>query len=175
MSGFIELVKAILTLFAKSAKPSQADIPKKAGDTMKPDPIKPKLEVQYKDPTRHLVEIEQLKVDNPGLMYVLEFIRNFSQNTYNKEVTVTMILRTEAEQDHLYRNSTKYKAKKFRSPHQFGQAIDLRSKTFTIQEIDALVNATNNTFNSTNAYKPTAMYHDIGSGLHFHIQYVRKG
>lgn len=174
MSGFIELLKAILTLFVKNAKPSQADSPKKVAATTKTDPIKPKLEIQYKDPKRHLAEIEQLKVENPDLLGVLEFIRNFSQNTYNKEITVTMILRTDAEQDHLYRNSTKYKAKKFKSPHQFGHAFDLRSKTFTIQEIDALVNATNNTFNSTNFYKPTAMYHDVGSGLHFHINYVKK-
>ena len=97
---------------------------------------------------------------------------------FNKDIVITMLYRTQDEQDNLYKDSTKYKEKKFSSPHQYHHAVDLRSSTFTREEIDKLVDYLNKVYNSKNYYKWTAKCHDIdGSGPqaeHFHIQFVKR-
>lgn len=93
---------------------------------------------------------------------------------FNKDIVITMLYRTQEEQDEIYKDNAKYKEKKFKSPHQFNHAVDLRSSTFTKEEIDNLVNYLNKVYNSTNYYKFTAMCHDVGHGDHFHIQFARK-
>lgn len=169
----------IATLFVKNAKPSQVDLPKKVETTTDTDVKDNPYDLQLKFPYRLADEMEELKTRNPALLDVIEFCRHYAAFNFNKPVMVTMIYRTDAEQDDLYKNDAKYKLKKFKSPHQFYHAFDLRSRTFTRAEIDLMVTALNNQFNAFNLYKFTALCHDIdGDGPqaeHFHVQYCKKG
>lgn len=143
------------------------------------EPIKeikvPKGVVKVKDDSQRLKdELEALKTQNPGLRDLLFDLADFIKESFNKETIVTMIGRTPEEQDYLYRNDPKYQAKKFISPHQLMHALDLRSRIFTIGEIEQIVDWINKNYNSTNYYKWTAKNHDVGAGDHLHIQWVKK-
>lgn len=170
----------IFTLFARNASRSQEETQKKV-ETTKDSTEPPKRTakaLELKFPERLINEIHELQNRNQGLIDVLEFIRLYAQDKFNKAIMVTMVYRTDAEQDELYKNDAKYKLKKFKSPHQFYHAFDLRSRTFTRAEIDELVNAINEKFNATNFYRFTAVCHDIdGDGPqaeHFHVQFTKK-
>jgi len=130
--------------------------------------------IHFKDESARLKqEWEQLDVKNEGLYDLILDLNEYTNKKFKKGLVITMIYRTQAEQDHLYRNSEKYKKKPFTSPHQFWQAVDLRSRTFTAEEIRLMVNWINRKYNKSNYWKWTAKAHDIGSGMHFHIQWVK--
>lgn len=134
-------------------------------------PIQP---VRYKnDNARLKKEYSQLKSKNKKLQSVIEDLNKFSQKEFKKVLTITMIYRTQEEQDYLYRNSAKYKKRKFKSPHQFWHAIDIRSKTFTNDQIQKMVDYLNNKYDAKNYYRWTAKCHTIGHGMHFHIQFIK--
>lgn len=135
--------------------------------------------IKYKDESERLKkEHAALEKSNPGLCMLLQDMAAHVTNLYKKDLIITMIDRTQAEQDELYKNDPKYKIKKFKSPHMFNQALDLRSRGFTQKEIDELVKWLNDTYNKTNSCAWTARAHDIdGDGpqsMHFHIQYQVK-
>jgi hypothetical protein len=135
-----------------------------------------KSNIEFKnDSARLREEFDSLKVNNEHLHFILLDCGDFCQKNFKKNVVVTMIYRTDAEQDELYKNVAKYKEKKFKSPHQFFHAFDLRSSTFNSVEIDKLVNYLNTEYNSKNFYKFTAICHEVSAnGLHLHIQFVKK-
>lgn len=116
-------------------------------------------------------EYASLMSKNRPLRDLIDDVSRYSVDNFDKPVLITMISRTQEEQDYLYRNSEKYKKKKFKSPHQFWHAVDLRSRTFSDKEITQLVDYINETYNDKNYYKFTAMCHSVGNGMHFHIQY----
>ena len=123
-------------------------------------------------------EFIELLERNPGLHQLIVDTCAYCKATFGKDITITMIYRTDAEQDSLYQNDAKYLAKKFKSPHQFYHAVDLRSSTFETSEIKVLVDYLNSVYNKTNYYNWTAKCHDIdGTGPqaeHFHIQFIKK-
>lgn len=170
MNGLLKVIQALLTLFVKSAGSSQEVSQKK-------DEVKstPELKPAFKSDSERLKsEYDQLKTKNNHLYNLLHDICIFCSTNFNKTVVITMIYRTEAEQDSIYKDDPKYKVRKFKSPHQFWQAIDLRSRTFTPDEINKLVNYINTIYNKTNHYAWTAKNHNVGLGDHFHIQYNKK-
>ncbi len=112
--------------------------------------------------------------ENKHLLDLLEELNKYTNRNFKKPILLTMIFRTRAEQDYLYRNSAKYAKKKFLSPHQLWHGADIRSHSFTKSEIDQIEAWINKKYNSKNYYKWTAKYHTVGSGLHFHIQFVKK-
>ena len=124
---------------------------------------------------RLIDEIWEMKEKNRPLLKLLFDIRNYCRDNFGKDVVITMIYRTDDEQDMIYRDNPKYQKKKFKSPHQFYHALDLRSRTFTQEEIDELVQYLNDTYNDSNYYRFTAMCHNVGHGDHFHVQYYKKG
>ena len=169
MSGLLKVIRVILTLFVRNVKPSQEVLQKKA------DVPTPLVQPSFKDDSQRLKEeYAQLKNKNIHLYNLLHDICAYCNANFNKTVVVTMIYRTEAEQDNIYKDDPKYKVRKFKSPHQFWHAIDLRSKTFTPEEIKKIEDYLNNTYNSTNHYKFTARNHTVGLGFHFHTQYTKK-
>jgi hypothetical protein len=130
--------------------------------------------VRFKnDSTRLQKEYTQLKSKNKDLLDLIEDLNKFSQKEFKKVLTITMIYRTQEEQDYLYRNSEKYKKRKFKSPHQFFHAVDVRSKTFTNDQIKQMVDYINKKYDSKNYYKWTAKCHSVGHGMHFHIQFTK--
>ncbi len=127
------------------------------------------------DSIRLKTELSTLKGKNLPLYDLIFDLAEHIRNTVKKDLILTMIDRTPAEQDELYKNDKRYQAKKFKSPHQFWHAVDIRSKIFTKEEIASIVKHLNDKCNATNAYAWTAKCHAVGAGAeHFHIQYAKK-
>ena len=58
------------------------------------------------------------------------------------------------------------------SVHAWGKGIDFRSRDFSALQIELLVAHFNNKF-TYDIHRPTLrtlLYHDVGSGFHFHLQ-----
>jgi hypothetical protein len=120
-------------------------------------------------------ELKQLEVNNPELHALIIDLYKWISDKFGKDTIITMIYRTQAEQDRLYRYSQKYQEKKFKSPHQFWHAIDLRTWIYTEEEIDQIVQYLNDKYNSRNYYSWTAKAHAIkGNARHFHIQFIKS-
>jgi hypothetical protein len=131
--------------------------------------------IYFKNSSQRLQdEFIELEERNKPLHQLIVDTCAYCKAEFNKDITITMIYRTDKEQDEIYKDNLKYQQKKFKSPHQFFHAVDLRSSTFTRPEIDKLVNYLNNVYNKDNYYKFTALCHDVGIGEHFHINYLRK-
>jgi hypothetical protein len=120
-------------------------------------------------------EFKELYNKNNDLHELAVDLSHFIKSTFNKELVITMIYRTDQEQDDIYKNDPKYKVKKFKSPHQFWQAIDVRSSIFDKLEISKIEDYLNKKHNSTNYYSWTARCHTVpGQAYHFHLQFVKK-
>ena len=141
-------------------------------DPKVPDPVPP---VEFKTDRVMTEYHNDLLAENPDLFYIVEDLNKWVQKTFKKKTILTMIFRTEAEQDYLYRNSAKYKRRKFKSPHQFYHAVDIRSFIFTKAEIGRIERYLNKKYNERNYYRWTAKCHEVGNnGMHFHIQFCMK-
>lgn len=131
--------------------------------------------IEYKNNSNRLrEEFEELKVRNEMLYNILLDCGNFCQEYFQKKVVITMIYRTDEEQDSIYKDDEKYKVKKFKSPHQFWHGADLRSSHLDTEQIEKLVNYLNGLYNVGNYYKWTAKNHNVGLGDHFHVQFCKK-
>jgi hypothetical protein len=112
---------------------------------------------------------------HPRLQAVIFALAGLVQYYFNKDICITGILRTQIQQDQLYRGKIKaegekYELKPWKSPHQFGCAADIRTSDFEPDEIEHCLNFLNETFEYGSGGKKTAIYHDIGSGAHLHLQ-----
>lgn len=115
-------------------------------------------------------ELVELYSKNVELHKLIIDLYKWISKTYGKDTIITMIYRTQEEQEQIYGKGTKKK-----SPHQFWQAIDIRSRTFTEEEIKGIEDYLNNKYNESNYYKWTAKNHKVGEGAyHFHIQYYKN-
>jgi hypothetical protein len=99
---------------------------------------------------------------------IAEIVAGFCQLNFGKDVVITHILRSQAEQDTFYANDAKYKEAPWKSVHQYGRGIDLRSRDFTPAEIERIVAFANMITYSKE--KNTCVYHDVGQGKHIHLQ-----
>ena len=131
------------------------------------------MEIEFKNDSERLQEEwGELGSRNVALKNLVFDVASYVWSKYEKNIIITMIYRTDEEQDAIYADDERYQKKKFKSPHQFMQAVDLRSKVFTNEEIDDIVNHINEKFDDSNWYNWTAKCHDVGLGDHFHIQYL---
>lgn len=183
MKAFLEF---ILSIFKKPETPKLGELEPKIGlqihlykketeDTLKEATQIEISPVEFKGMSSRLSkEYSELTSKNLPLKSLVEDLNIYVNRTFKKKLMLTMIFRTEAEQDFLYADNEKYKKKKFKSPHQFWQAVDIRSKTFTDSEVKQLEDYLNDKWNKDNYYKWTAKNHTVGHGMHFHIQFVKK-
>lgn len=173
------LIELILLLFSKKGRERKRVVKREASVNSALIESREKEEdsndpIAYKNSRKRLQDEHKTLInENIALYNVLAEIDTYVWDKYQKNVIITMIYRTQAEQDYLYRNSDKYAKKKFKSPHQFWHGVDIRSRVFTRAEIKDIVAWVNRRYNRENYYKWTAKCHDIGSGMHFHIQFVR--
>jgi hypothetical protein len=132
--------------------------------------------LKFKDNASRLSnEFKDLEKLNDPLFHLLQDTAEFISVTYKKDLIITMIARTQAEQDNIYKNDPRYKIKPFTSPHQLNHAADVRSLIFTPEEIKGIEDYLNNKYNKTNYYNWTAKNHVVSGGaLHFHIQFVAR-
>ena len=142
----------------------------------KPEEVKQVVIPLFKNQSDRLEnEYRFLKEKNPGLYELMTDLTVWSTRELGMPVTITMIDRTQAEQDEIYKNDAKYMAKKFKSPHQIAHAIDIRSLTYTPEQIKKTEDYLNEKYNSSNFYKWTARNHKVpGQAYHFHIQFAKK-
>ena len=105
---------------------------------------------------------------------ILYDLQNHVAQKYHKNITITQIDRSQDENDQIYKNTTK---KHRKTAHGVWAAVDVRSRDFTVPEIEEMISFLNSFYNSTNSNPlkggNTAMCHEIpGHGMHFHIQYA---
>lgn len=112
-------------------------------------------------------EIADLPQKNKPLYDLILDVASYCDTNFKKNIVITMIYRTQEEQYDIYGEGYTKK-----SPHQFWQAVDLRSRTFTDEEIKQLVDYINKKYNDKNYYKWSAKCHNVGHGDHFHIQFL---
>ena len=104
----------------------------------------------------------------PQLLDILNFVDHYMEAKYNYTITVTDTIRTQKEQDRIYKDNAKYKKKKFNSVHQYARGADISVKGMNIEMINDLVSVLNR-IKYSDKYK-TATHHDVGAGDHIHIQ-----
>lgn len=105
------------------------------------------------------------------LKKIIEAGSIFSEIEFKKDLVITDLLRTQEEQDFIYRNNEQYQNKAWQSVHQFGRGCDLRVTTFTENEIKRLTDFFNQfIYDPNRLMKYTCLVHDVGSGIHCHIQ-----
>lgn len=115
-------------------------------------------------------ELIELKTKNRELFDLIIDLYHYADHHFKKDVIITMIYRTQEEQESIYGPGVKKK-----SPHQFWHAIDIRSRIYTQEEIDRMVSYLNGRYNGDNYYRWTTKVHEVGNhGMHFHIQFVKK-
>jgi len=154
---------------------------KDAGNSRETHPstqIENKPLILYKNESPRLAkEFKLLETENKNLRDLVFDLANYTLTNFNKSITLTMVIRTQREQDEIYagkeHHGRKYDEKPWKSPHQFGQAVDIRSRTFSGEEIKLIEDYLNAKYNMTNYYKWTAKNHNVGLGDHFHIQYYK--
>lgn len=120
-------------------------------------------------------ELTELRTKNKELFDLIIGLYHYAELQFDKDVIMTMIHRTDEEQDEIYKDSERYKKKKFKSPHQFYQGIDIRNSIYSQEELDQIVKYLNDKYNDKNYYKWTTKVHVVGNrGMHFHIQFVKN-
>lgn len=137
------------------------------------EPSKNEIIVENENPTfkndseRLQDEWRLLDNENGALKLLIYDLDSYVWEKYKKNIVITMIYRTQEEQYDIY--GPGYEKK---SPHQFWQGVDIRSSTFTKEEIEDIIRYINEAYNDTNYYDWTARCHDVGRGDHFHFQYL---
>ena len=131
------------------------------------------------DNSRLFKEFNELRKNNFDLYSLIRDLESYVNYYFKKDVIITMIYRTNEEQDKIYRGSKmgtrEYDVRPWKSPHQFWHSVDIRSMIFDPEEIKKIEEFININCEETNYYKWTAKNHEVnGGGEHFHIQYIRK-
>lgn len=133
------------------------------------------VKVKDENKDRLTKELPILMKENKSLYDLLFDLAEYLKETFKKDLVITMIFRTDEEQAEIYKDDAKYKAKPFKSPHQFWQATDIRSLIYTPEEIKSIEKYLNDKYNGTNFYAWTAKNHKVGAGQeHFHVQFLKK-
>ena len=105
------------------------------------------------------------------LRYLVEAVARYSFVEFKKEIVITDLIRTQEEQDEIYKNNVRYQESPWKSVHQFGRGCDLRTSIYTVSEIEILKDFANFfTYDKDRPKKQTCLVHDVGVGLHFHLQ-----
>ena len=135
--------------------------------------------IKYKNESERLAqELQELQHKNVELYELLvNDLAPWVSTMFGKDLVITMIYRTDAEQDSIYGGKTKsdgreYDEKPWKSPHQFYHSVDLRSSTFSPSEIKSIESYLAMKYNASNYYRFTAKNHNVGLGNHFHLQFV---
>lgn len=113
---------------------------------------------------------EQLnKVDN-RIKIILLFLEFFVKSRYGRDLLITDLIRTQIQQDYIYRDNLRYKRRPWFSVHQYGRGADIRCFDWEPAEVDEVLDLLNSIPYGKGKYQ-TAVHHRIeGGGIHIHIQ-----
>lgn len=125
--------------------------------------------MQFKtDAEKH--EWAELDIKNPKLHKLVALLDEYTQLNFDKEITLTEIFRTKEEFDALY-SATPAEKRPADSPHCHWLAADIRSSTFSDEELDK-IRIFLNTFKYKDGSKPVCLIHAIaGNVKHVHVQF----
>ena len=108
---------------------------------------------------------------HPELRMIVFTLAGFADYHFRKDVTITEILRDQATQDKYYCRNPEYRVNPWKSVHQFGCGVDLRTWGFTERQLQEILDYINHSFSyDLEGSHPVALCHDIGRGKHFHLQ-----
>ena len=119
-------------------------------------------------------EFTQLKQKNAPLAQLTLDLADFAQYEFRKDVIVTAVFRTKAEQERIYGKGTKRV-----SPHMSWKAVDIRDRIYSKDEKTKIIEHLKSNYDASNlmtyiqaAKSKTVWLHAVGKhGMHFHIQY----
>lgn len=120
-------------------------------------------------------EWAQLLQKNAALAQVVWDLNVFVDYNFKKDVIITHLYRTQQQQEKFYGKKTTRK-----SPHQYWGAVDIRDSIYSRTELGAMVEFLKfyDKWNSYGLMKSsqsrTVLRHNIGLGMHFHIQFYNK-
>lgn len=127
------------------------------------------MSIEFKSP-RIRDEFTKLFDQNRKLWCLIDDLGTWVKKTYNKDVTLTHIWRSQAEHNALYA-ATDLLKRPASSPHMRWQAVDIRSYDFDDDELKAIVKWINDNYKNPNG-RVVAFAHAIAGGaFHVHIQY----
>jgi len=115
-------------------------------------------------------EFDQL---DPRLKTILYYICGFASNEFYKDITITGLLRSQAQQDAIYALNLNYQKSPWLSVHQFMRGADVSTRNLSEDEVLILTEMLNFMFHYSPG-KKTALYHDVGLGAHLHLQVPGK-
>jgi len=105
------------------------------------------------------------------LFILIKFLDIFTLQKFGKQITITELFRTQSEQDNIYADNQEYKIHPWKSVHQFGRGADIRAVNFTKEEQDEIIFMMNK-YPYGDGKHNTILLHDVGDGLHFHLQVI---
>ena len=106
------------------------------------------------------------------LVVILYSLAGFVYFSYGKSLTLTELIRTQAEQDAIYGNDPAYQQTPWKSVHQFGRGADISIFYFTPEEQKEILKFLNtNYIYAVGSTHETGLIHEVGTyGLHLHLQ-----
>ena len=108
---------------------------------------------------------------HPKLRTIVFTLAGYTDYHFGKDIVITEILRDQATQDKYYCRNPEYQANPWKSVHQFGCGVDLRTWGFTERQLQEILDYINHSFSyDLEGSHPVALCHDIGRGKHFHLQ-----
>ena len=114
---------------------------------------------------REKLEYPLLQKNNIKLFFILNDVATYVANKFKKDIVVTEIFRTEEENLAIYGYQKS-------NVHMYWRGVDLRSSTFTPEEIEDVVAYVNKKYpyDKKETHK-TALYHMVdNNSYHFHLQ-----
>jgi len=117
--------------------------------------------IDYKYP--NLEQEFKFRIDN-RLQFIIYAVAGFVWDNFGVHITLTELLRDEKTQRRLYPDR-----EYIISVHEVGRGADIRTRDFTKEEIDKIVEFVNYNVYYGKEDKEVAIYHDV-KGLHLHIQ-----
>ena len=116
-------------------------------------------------------EFDQL---HPALQKILYWLSGWAErNTSAKNIEITHLFRTQAEQDDIYGDNDDYRLHPWKSVHQYSRGADISVRSFRAQGDDPelICSLINTEFPYGDGKHRTALYHQVGNrGKHIHLQ-----
>jgi hypothetical protein len=116
-----------------------------------------------------LIQSEWPKI-NHDLRAIVSFVDLYVKRNYDIDIVVTCLMRSQAQQDFIYKDDPNYKTKPWHSVHQYGRGADIRTSNLDDIIIDEIMDLLLLLPYGDGKHK-TALLHEVGdNGKHIHIQ-----
>jgi hypothetical protein len=123
--------------------------------------------MRFKTERIHNEFIDLQNTKNKKLGSILNILDEYCQIEFGKDICLTEVFRTPEEQVELYRKSASHPKT---SPHMYWKAVDVRSSDWTLVQRNRMLQVLNSFTYTSGQGKVVSFVHDVGNGLHFHVQ-----